>query len=533
MEEQDAIKRQAIVVVHGQGQQRPMGTIRDFVEVLWSSNPDVEPAPPYTRDSTWIVPDNKTGLYEMQRITTPPHGDGRRTDFFELYYADLLADTPLRNLWRWLERLFWIDPVEVPGRMYRPWLAFWLLSLVALGMSFWVVMEVPQLLHADWLQPFSEPNRLDALFGLVIIVLALLTLILPKIFPIPEQGQYVPRGAIILAIVVGIGFISWHTPVIVAAVIVGVVIYLFVNELLPLFGDAASYLSAQTETVRTRQAVRDRGLALLNALHRDNGYDRIVVVAHSLGTVLAYDLLQFLWHDVGPTKDNRPDPDAVAALEAVEAFSRKPVGSWTAADVDTYQQLQWQAFTALRRQKRDEQMPAEGPPRQAGWKVSDFVTLGSPLANAQFLITEGAEDFNRMKRERVLPISPPEPRDDAQGFIYTEDGVTATHHAAVFSTVRWTNIYDEFDPWLFKNGDVIGGALSSPDLFGPGIRDIDVTIRKNGRRTFSHNLYWVDTLAEKGAGATVTRNRRRRRVRGATAAPQIRHLREAVGMERS
>ncbi len=527
--------RQAVVVVHGQGQQRPMGTIRDFVEALWSSNPDVQPDPPYVRENTWIVPDNKSGLYEMQRITTPPHGGGRRTDFFELYYADLLADTPVRNLWRWLERLFWISPLQVPKRMYGPWLAFWLLCLAAIAMTFWVVLEIPQLLHANWVTPFESPNRLDALIGLAIIAIAVLTLVLPKFFPGTEQANSIPRSAILIALIVGVGFISWQTPVIVAALIVGVVIYLFTNDLLPLFGDAASYLSAQTDTVRSRQAVRERGLGLLKALHDDKEYDRIVVVAHSLGTVLAYDLLQLLWHSVGPTKDNAPAADAVKAIEAVETFARKPVSSWTAADVDAYQALQWQAFSALR-QRKPADLPADGKPAgHSGWKVSDFVTLGSPLANAQFLITEGPEDLNRMKRERVLPISPPEPRGDAEGFIYDENGRMVTHHAAVFSTVRWTNIYDEFDPRWFLRGDVISGALASPDLFGPAIKDINVTILQNGKRTFSHNLYWVDTVAEKKKGVPppAASGEDRQPVRAETAAPQIQHLRDAVGMSRS
>lgn len=528
----EPIKRQAIVVVHGQGQQRPMGTIRDFVAALWASNPDVSPDPPYSKDNTWIVPDSKSGLYEMQRITTPPHDEGRRTDFFELYYADLLADTPLRNLWRWLERLFWISPLQVPRRMYGPWLAFWLLCLAAIAMTLWVILEIPQLLQANWLAPFQDRNRVDALIGLAIIAIAVLTLVVPKFFPATAQAKSIPRGAILLALIVGVGFISWQTPVIVAALIMGVVLYLFTNDLLPLFGDAASYLSAQTETVRSRQALRERGLSLLKALHDDTDYDRIVVVAHSLGTVLAYDLLQLLWHSVGPTKDNPPEADAVTAIEAVESFASKPVAEWTPADVDTYQNLQWAAFSALRRQKPADP-PADGKPAgSSGWKVSDFVTLGSPLANAQFLVTEGLEDFERMKHERVLPISPPEPRGDAEGFIYEENGRMVTHHAAVFSTVRWTNIYDEFDPRWFLSGDVISGAIAQ--LFGPGIKDINVPILDNGKRRFSHNLYWVDTRSEParrqvalGPGGDA------HKVRAEAAAPQIQQLRDAVGMSRN
>ena len=58
-----------------------------------------------------------------------------------------------------------------------------------------------------------------------------------------------------------------------------------------------------------------------------------------------------------------------------------------------------------------------------------------------------------------------------------------------------------------------------------------VDILENGRRTFSHNLYWVDT---RGKGeAPVGKGRYAPPVRSDEAADQIVELREAVGMERN
>ena len=535
----DPIKRQAIVVVHGQGQQRPMGTIRDFVEALWTANPDVQPKPGESRE-TWIVPDNKSGLYELQRITTPEHNE-RRTDFYELYYADLLANTPIRNLWRWLQRLLWIDPQEVPSRMHWPWSVFWILSLIASGLALWVVLDIPLLLHSDWRAPFTDADPWNAWLGLAIIVVALLVLILPKFFRSTDQAKSIPLWLVTVAIVVGLIFIYvTKSGIIIGAVALCFLIYLAINFLLPLFGDAASYLSAQTDTVGSRQALRERGLKLLRALHEEAEYDRIVIVAHSLGTVLAYDLLQLLWHDVGPTKDNQPSDDAVAALEKVAEFSKAPRPGWKEGGVAVYQELQWAAFTELRQQKPAPKGEDGTPAKQGGWKVSDFVSLGSPLASAQFLITEGKKDFERMKHERVLPTAPPQPRDGTQGFV-SEDPVSkkkSTHHASVFSTVRWTNIYDEFDPLIFIHGDVIGGPLAPDDVLGPAINDINVTIKRHGKRLFSHNSYWVDTIVEKPVGKVGPvgpggGEAERRPVRGKSAAPQIQALRDAVGMSRS
>lgn len=226
------------------------------------------------------------------------------------------------------------------------------------------------------------------------------------------------------------------------------------------------------------------------------------------------DLLHILWREVGPTKDNPPGPAAIAALKAVDAFvASAPKDSWTHANVARFQALQWAAFEALRQQKA-----ASGNSR-SGWKVSDLITLGSPLSSAEFLITDGAEDFARMKKERVLPTAPPQNYNDTHGAIYEDaERGEAAHHAAVFSATRWTNLYDRFDSPIFLLGDAISGPLAGSDRFGPGILDVDVEIHW-GRldwRLFTHNLYWTDTAQA-----------------GEPPAPHLTTFREAVGLERS
>ncbi|ODT78221.1 MAG: hypothetical protein ABS76_24755 [Pelagibacterium sp. SCN 64-44] len=505
------ISRQAVVIVHGQGEQRPMGTIRDFVRVLWQDNPELDaPAETYPRPRPiWIVPDDKSGLYELQRITTPEH-NGRRTDFFELYYADLLNATPLRNLWRWIRRLLWVDPAYVPRHMRWPWAVFWMLAVIAVITTLATLLALPKLLQFDWYDHFVSAA---ARRGHAISLTALALILLPKFIRHLAFLKRLPTPLLVIAICVGLlDSFGWNGHV-VNLMVLGWLVYFADTLLLPYFGDAASYLSAQTETVQSRQGVRNRGLALLKALHDDPEYDRVIVIAHSLGSVLAYDLLHILWREVGPTKDNPPGPDAVAALEAVDAFvARAPRDQWDEANVAEYQRWQWAAFEALRRQK------ATGGGR-SGWKVSDLITLGSPLSSAEFLITDGAEDFARMKTERVLPTAPAQDYDTSHGALYhdTERG-TAAHHAAVFSVTRWTNLYDRFDSPLFLLGDAISGPLAGADRFGPGIRDIDVEIHW-GRldwRLFTHNFYWTDTAKP-----------------GDPPAPHIVSFREAVGLERS
>ena len=524
------IRRQAVVVVHGQGQQRPMGTIRDFVKVLWSFNTELGPLSGDEKlngRKTWIVPDEKSGLLELQRITTPEHQD-RRTDFFELYYADLLDDTPIRNLWRWSQRLLWIDREDVTRRMRWSWTLFWFVNLLVLTLFVAFLLRLPDLFEESWLEPVLADR---ARVPLMVIGAALIILLLPRFSMWFAWLKVIPAWLLMFVMAGGVTAIYWSTeadaslqvqvaldvfldlPAFLLLLVLAIVGYFISNVILPLFGDAASYLSAQTETVRSREAVRRRGLALLRALHDDSKYDRIVVVAHSLGTVLAYDLLNLLWREVGPTKDNPPSPQALVALEAVDEHTAEMGDTlpWPPDEIAKHQERQWAAFDALRQTAAEAGKDGK-PPATGGWKVSDFVSLGSPLASAQFLVTEGRADFERMKKERVLPTAPADPYEPGELSVHEADGKKCLHHGAVFSAVRWTNLWDKFQPALVVFGDVISGPVSPQ--FGPAIRDIKVRIQRRFwlPRFFTHNYYWVDSDDP------------------ADPAEHVKLLREAVGM---
>ena len=82
---------------------------------------------------------------------------------------------------------------------------------------------------------------------------------------------------------------------------------------------------------------------------------------------------------------------------------------------------------------------------------------------------------------------------------------------AVFSAVRWTNIYDPF-PAFFLHGDLIAGPMAGDDRFGNGILDLPIEIfrkekvvtsrtdrekyflhtKRFGSRLFTHNDYWTN-----------------------------------------
>lgn len=524
------IKRQAVVVVHGQGEQRPMGTIRSFVETLWTFDFGLTLKDPSLHDPekgnrTWIVPDEKGGLFDVQRITSPAlELDDRRTDFFELYYADLFNTTPFRTLTRWLQRLIWVDPRHVTATMRVPWGTFWVLSILAVLLfgfaSYYSLQLPPDLLMRVYADPWFVPSvSLIGLMGLILVLPRMMLLLPAGIVDVIASWRdrngfalaNVPAWVAFVGTLIAATMLLVSYPAYWLFLILALELYLANALLLPYFGDAASYLSAHTETVEIRQKVRQRGLALLRGLHADNDYDRVVVVAHSLGTVLAYDLLHILWEEVGPTKDNPPDQGARQALESLDEFvSDHPQSEWTEQQIADYQSRQWAFFDQLRRQKGVENE------REAGWKISDFVTMGSPLTSAQFLVAEGPADFKRLKDDRLMPTSPAQPYNDSLQTAYLDaDKRLVAHHGAVFSAVRWTNIYDPF-PHVFLYGDAIGGRVAGPTRFGAGIADKRRKIYKIERlveeklpggevrvqreypwpfitRIFTHNHYWTNT----------------------------------------
>ncbi|WP_230684089.1 hypothetical protein, partial [Streptococcus pneumoniae] len=76
-----------------------------------------------------------------------------------------------------------------------------------------------------------------------------------------------------------------HVPVLVllffSAVILPTVYFVLEN----IVGDAARYLDATPQNVQRRHEIRAAGLATLKSLH-EKEYKRIIVVGHSLGTVI-------------------------------------------------------------------------------------------------------------------------------------------------------------------------------------------------------------------------------------------------------
>lgn len=414
--------KQAVVLIHGIGEQVPMDTLRGFVETVWVKDSTLRW--PNVPNEAWSKPDEMSRNFELRRLTTAKNRDGVQTDFFEFYWAHLMEGTKLSHVWAWAKLLLLRTPSRVPQQLRPVW---------------WFLVILGGLLVAAWINHFLREE--------------------------PAWAKWLWMLAHAVWLVVA-GFLVYYA------------------------GDAARYLHIAPPNIEKRRLIREGGVKLLQTLHEakeadgTRKYGRIILVGHSLGTVIGYDILTHLWPRYNAGHASRDSTKTTQALDALEKLAREDTKTTDFAE--KYQAAQ-SAYL--------EELQAQGN----RWLVTDFVTLGSPLAHAELLLARKTTEFERKKREREFPICPPFLED------ITDDGVKAKkftfkpgqtwlpHHAAVFGPTRWTNLYFPCRGVLW--GDLIGGPMSP--AFGTGVRDI-VVKTKLRLGIFSHTLYWSfpETAAE-------------------------------------
>lgn len=519
----NVVPKQAVVVVHGMGEQRPLETLRSFVEGVYAENPslageqdeamqrmqgapDVDPTP--ADNMVWIIPDKATGSAELRRISTPKNSAGIRTDFFELYWADVMEGTPLELLFEWVQGLLLRSPANVPPRLrvVLAWLLLWGVAIVTVGLAIFGAAPNSEIFKplTDALGGFFTANRSWVVGVLVLCMLGVLSLRLSSARTLREVKLSLPVLALVLAL-----FVAFAPPALFgqATLWAWLVTFLgaafFTRLAAPYVGDVARYSRATPATVEKRGIIRTRGLQLLRDIHAKRGadglpeYDRVVLVGHSLGTFIAYDLLLQFWAEDGPNHRSKIDdgtlwkaePAVVAALRVVDQSTQSVWPSPGCApvlagfDPVAHRAAQGDAFRELARSKLH-------------WRISDFITLGSPLTHADFLLVDGAEALEKAFGERFFAASPPRPEWPNKSMLYNDwSGVLRgpfAHFAAPFAAVRWTNIYDEH--WFPLIGDIVSGPLA--ESFGPGVDQVKVKMKRAGRppllnRIFTHTLYWT------------------------------------------
>lgn len=401
--------RQAVLLIHGIGEQKPMDTLRGFVDAVWSTDKSVHNH--YGVADVWSKPDTISESFELRRLTTGRNRNNVRTDFFEFYWAHLMPGTELPQVAAWAKILLLRAPWTLPPQLRGAWVVLVGLILV-IGVLAWqtVVPEASRLIQI--------PTWVNALATLAV---------------------------------------TWGALPVIKNVI----------------GDAARYLHPAPSNIHRRQEIRTKGVKLLQKLH-EAGYERIIVAGHSLGSVIGYDILTYAWALHYKTSD----PDKVhPKLDDIEKrVSQNELGD------ERYHAEQRKLFSEFVKNGNT-------------WRVTDFLTLGSPLAHATVLLAHDEEDLRRKQGIRELPTSPPTLEKNRWfSYPHKEDERRTPHHGAVFAPTRWTNLYfpSRFVIW----GDLIGGPLAS--LFGRGVRDVAVSTRLRWG-FLGHTLYWTPEPGEEAA----------------------------------
>ena len=457
----------AVIIIHGIGEQVPMETITSFVETVWTDDDSLidrkRPDPdtgvsPRTRNAAWSKPDRRTDSFELRRITTEETQTGRRVEFFEYYWAHRISNTTWKQVQSWFLDLMLRNPfTRVPKGLRFTWTLMWCFSLVIAAL--WCLVAV------------YRPS-LDQPAGLAVIALSLASV----------------AGPILMA------------------------------KLVSHVGDVPRYVKAKPENIAIRETIRQNGVRLLETLmgfDRDGNlgeppYDRIVMVGHSLGTIVAYDILTLAFARHNDRLGKKVPQDLRQPHRAaMEALIRKHHDDGSELPLDEFRELQ-----DLCRKE----MQALG----GIWPVSDFITLGSPLTHAEFLMARDKASLDKAKRHRILPTCPPTLEYDGttklRHFSYHPPALDAfgdgkqpehprfPHHAALFAYTMWTNLYSphRFTLW----GDVISGPICH--AFGIprganrstlcGVKDIAVLPSTTGSdqdrktRFLTHLKYWNSSV---------------------------------------
>jgi len=479
----DKKRRAAVVMVHGMGEQRPLETLLNFADFVadpspterqrqtqkyvWGTHHSDDHVPAY-----FSRPTAHDDAFESRYIVIQGDKASQRDqlDVFEYHWAYKMQGNRFSDIFATTARVLFRFPWSVPYGLRGIWLITWaiLTATVALCLK-------------------NEAT-------------------LVKQFETEGLGMFLKAviGATALGVTAGL-----------AAASLGIIRWILKRIIKPKivshFVDVIRYLDTSPRSYAARKAIRKGMVDLLETLNQDERYDRVIVVAHSLGGYIAYDALTYYWTQVNQDFDRALDKEAIDELEK----AAKPL-----------MRIPWLAFKGhgnLLAQFREKQKRLWFAMRKAGnpWKVTDFISVGTPMYMADILFTKNREAFDDRVRKRHLATCPPrsdyasnvaDVSDDPE-FSYPHEikGQDASgrkqhvesdvlYHAAPFSVVRWTNMW--FPARLSFFGDWFGGPLAN--LFGYGIRDIPLKGAPWWRRfapALAHAWYFTGANKKADAGS--------------------------------
>jgi len=415
-------ERIAIVIVHGMGEQRPMDTLRSFVDGIHHQMVKID-----SRESKSKIrskPDSIGDIYETTRMSLESNFETKRpiVDFYEFYWAHNMRGTEFSNTFTWLKKvaLTWVS--RVPPRLKQVWYTVWTIFLIVFVLVYFLF---------PYIQYFKELAKIVA-----------------SVF----------AGAVVT-------FIWTYFAKFLKA------------SFLKSLGDVARYMTPAPDNIAERSTIRRQGITFLKKLHSINNRKsptRIMVVAHSLGTVVAYDLLRLLWTEYNISY-GKPRKTKQSALAALNVF---------ALDPEIIAKDDFSLFKDAQRRCFDEARDLGNP-----WLISDFITLGAAVYALDYL-TVNKVSSDVLKTERELPVCPPQIDEKDKAFFFkghyqlpdSENFVdlNVMHHGALFGPTRWTNI--------FYSSDFVGGPMQR--IFGKGVEDICIKRSSFWFYPGGHLAYW-------------------------------------------
>lgn len=407
--------RIAVVVVHGMGNQFPMDTLRSFVDSL------------LPRDKVlYSSPNRITNDREVRRLSISKEP----FDYFEYYWAHQMEEPGIGEILLWSFKLLF---VKKPSASLKKHIALARFLVIALPLLIAGITFLGYWFLKDHLSGILEISAYG--FSLLVLLRIIWSLVSASVM-----------GAIQSSV-----------------------------------GDVIKYTIPSPKNIAVREKIRKNGIELLRKLHEARNkdgvspkYGKIILMGHSLGSIVAYDILSSLFAEFHDDYKNVPVTVNQDKLEALRASYENPDHK-----EGKYQQKQAALFNEYLELGNQ-------------WRVHHFITMGSPLTHASMILNKTPEDFERKKNQREFPVSPPQldHEDDHFAFEQPFKSISGTdvkfkklHHAAHFAVTQWTNLY-------FEN-DWIGGEMA-PE-FGKGILDIPVSAKSKWLRLIpmsTHTKYW-------------------------------------------
>lgn len=433
--------RQAVVIVHGMGEKKPLDMLNRFIDAAIPGTTKVVPGsdlPVY-----YSRPVSESDSYEARVYLARETKDYPQTEFYEYHWSHMMQGNKLSDLWETFRRMLLTPIWAVPSGLRVVWVLFWVL-----------------ILYVVWLIAGGriELNKLD----------------------IPTLTSMILGGGATASI------LTWALTKFIP------------GKITASFVDVVRYLDTSPRSYAVRKNIRNGMIDFLESLHKLDRYERIVVVAHSLGAYVTYDGISYLWtrmnqghveplpEDDEDTRNKKIDNEILKAFEdEAELLRNDPE-----RNPEHYRSLQRDLWNAYR--------DAGNP-----WLITDFITAGTPMYMADKLMTKDEDAFVVRKERRDIAVCPPLPdlpgKKEKTIYSYPYKGGDVLYHAAPFAVVRWSNMW--FPAHLGFFGDWFDGPLQR--LFGAGIED--QSLQKNCWKrllpAWAHTLYFAFPDDEKTRGS--------------------------------